>query len=154
MGFPRQEYWRGLPFRCPGDLPDPGIEPTSPTLAGGFLTTGKSFLLRRHIHVQEMRQPYLCCFTSFPTVLQVKKLKEFSLRNKSIRHNDKLIKMINWGWGERTLAGNWELQTAQKGAQLATRRTIKLWKNKVFTRRQDQIQCKPWVTEALISILF
>jgi len=28
--FPRQEYWSGLPFPPPGDLPDPGIEPTSP----------------------------------------------------------------------------------------------------------------------------
>ena len=37
MGFPRQEYWNGLPFHPPGDLPDPGIEPTSlasPALAG------------------------------------------------------------------------------------------------------------------------
>ena len=30
MGFPRQECWSGLPFPSPGDLPDPGIEPTSP----------------------------------------------------------------------------------------------------------------------------
>ena len=38
MGFPRQEYWSGLPFPSPGDLPDPGIEPMSPALAGGFFT--------------------------------------------------------------------------------------------------------------------
>ena len=31
MGFSRQEYWCGLPFSSPGDLPDPGIEPGSPT---------------------------------------------------------------------------------------------------------------------------
>ena len=30
MGFPRQEYWSGLPFPPPGDLADPGIEPASP----------------------------------------------------------------------------------------------------------------------------
>ena len=30
MGFSRQEYWSGLPFHSPGDLPDPGIEPLSP----------------------------------------------------------------------------------------------------------------------------
>ena len=45
-GFPRQEYWRGLPFPPPGDLPDPGINPTSPALAGRFFTTeppGKPF---------------------------------------------------------------------------------------------------------------
>ena len=39
MGFSRQEHWRGLPFPPPGDLPDPGIEPSSPALAGGFFTT-------------------------------------------------------------------------------------------------------------------
>ena len=32
MGFSRQEYWSGLPFPSPGDLPDPGIEAGSPTL--------------------------------------------------------------------------------------------------------------------------
>ena len=36
MGFPRQEYWSGLPFPSQGDLPDPGIEPTCPALAGGL----------------------------------------------------------------------------------------------------------------------
>ena len=42
MGLPGQAYWGGLPFPSPGDLPDPGIEPVSPTsfaLAGGFFTS-------------------------------------------------------------------------------------------------------------------
>ena len=39
MGFSRQEYWSGLPFPSPGDLPDPGIEPMSPALTGWFFTT-------------------------------------------------------------------------------------------------------------------
>ena len=39
VGFPRQEYWSGLPFSSPGDLPDPGFEPTSLALAGAFFTT-------------------------------------------------------------------------------------------------------------------
>ena len=38
MWFPRQEYWSGLPLPSPGDLPDPGNEPTSPALAGWFFT--------------------------------------------------------------------------------------------------------------------
>ena len=38
MGLPRQEYWSGWPFPSPGDLPNSGIEPTSPALAGGFFT--------------------------------------------------------------------------------------------------------------------
>ena len=42
MGFPRHEYWSGLSFPVPGDLPDPGIEPMSPafpTLTGGLFNT-------------------------------------------------------------------------------------------------------------------
>ena len=42
MGFPRQEYWSGLPFPPPGDHPDAGIKPlfpASPALAGRFFTT-------------------------------------------------------------------------------------------------------------------
>ena len=39
MRFPKQEYWSGFSFPSPGDLPDPGIEPSSPELAGGFFTT-------------------------------------------------------------------------------------------------------------------
>ena len=37
MGFSRQEYWSGLPFPSPGDRPDPGIEPGSPTLKADAL---------------------------------------------------------------------------------------------------------------------
>ena len=37
MGVSRQEYWSGLPFPSPGDLPDPGIEPGSPALQGDSL---------------------------------------------------------------------------------------------------------------------
>ena len=38
MGFSRQEYWSGLPFPAPGDLPNPGIEPGSPVLQADTLT--------------------------------------------------------------------------------------------------------------------
>ena len=38
-GFPRQEYWSGMSFTSLGYLPDPGTEPMSPALAGGFFTT-------------------------------------------------------------------------------------------------------------------
>ena len=37
MEFFRQEYWSGVPFPCPGDLPDPGIEPRSPALQADSL---------------------------------------------------------------------------------------------------------------------
>ena len=39
MGFSRQEYWSGVPFPSPGDVPDPGIEPRSPTLQADDLTS-------------------------------------------------------------------------------------------------------------------
>ena len=42
MGFPRQEYWGGLPFPSPEDFLDPGIEPASPALQADFLLTEPS----------------------------------------------------------------------------------------------------------------
>ena len=44
MGFSRQEYWNGLPFPSPRDLPDPGIKPVSPELARGFFCVCVFFL--------------------------------------------------------------------------------------------------------------
>jgi len=53
MGFSRQEHWSGLPFLSPGDLLDPGMEPVSPALAGGFFTieplSHPHFLIMIHI---------------------------------------------------------------------------------------------------------
>ena len=42
MEFSRQEYWSRLPFPPPEDLPKPGVEPASPTLAGRFFTSKPS----------------------------------------------------------------------------------------------------------------
>ena len=43
MEFPRQEYWSGLPFPPPRDLPNPGIKPASLALAGGFFATSATW---------------------------------------------------------------------------------------------------------------
>ena len=54
MGLSRQEYWSGLPWLPPGNLPHPGIKPTSlmfPALAGEFFTTSTTW--------EALRQPYL-----------------------------------------------------------------------------------------------
>ena len=51
MRFPRQEYWSGLPCPPPGELPDPGIEPTSlmsPALAGEFFTSHAVFKSQKY----------------------------------------------------------------------------------------------------------
>ena len=87
MGFSKQECWSGLPFPSPGDLPDPGIEPVPPALAGGFFTTepcGKPKLkikvrkikrLTRNLSPQLAWQyfwiKFLIIFTELPSVLMV-----------------------------------------------------------------------------------
>ena len=63
LKFSKQEYWSGLPFPTPGDRPDPGMEPTSPALAGEFFTTeppGKPGLYLDSAVVNIL--PYLCPF--------------------------------------------------------------------------------------------
>ena len=53
MGFPREEYWRGLPCPPPGDLPQPGVKPTSlrsPALTDRFFNTGATWEAPR-IHI-------------------------------------------------------------------------------------------------------
>ena len=64
MGFSRQEYWRGLPFPSLGDLPDPGIKPVSPALAGEFFT---SELLRKLcvLNAGEQRKTWLLLSRGF-----------------------------------------------------------------------------------------
>jgi len=60
MGFSRQDYWSGLPCPPPGNLPDPGIKPVSPALAGRFFTTeppGKSYV-KIHIH-NKLKQAWI-----------------------------------------------------------------------------------------------
>ena len=46
MEFSRHEYWSGLPFPSPGDLPEPGTEPASPALTSGFFTAEPRAKLR------------------------------------------------------------------------------------------------------------
>ena len=76
MGFSRQEYWSGLPFPSPGDLPDPGIKPVSlvsPALAGRFLTTratGEPNIMKM-IWCKESENKLLLVFKSFFKSLSV-----------------------------------------------------------------------------------
>jgi len=69
MGFSRQDYWSGLPFPSPGDLPYPGLEPTSlasPVLVGRFFTTstrqeaGKFKMLRCKSWRKKRKKSKLC----------------------------------------------------------------------------------------------
>ena len=77
MGFPRQEYWSGLPFPSPGESPDSGIESRFPALQAGSLLTvspGKP----------------LCCARSFILLEDIKLIKplDFVLHVKTKPHSE------------------------------------------------------------------
>ena len=66
MGFSRQEHWSGLPFPSPGDLPDPGIEPRSPTLQADSLPSEPAWKLCR----KNSREPcWVTCKSEYSWVL-------------------------------------------------------------------------------------
>ena len=63
MEFPRQGYWSGFLFFSPGDFPEPGTEPVSPALAGGFFTTeppGKPKIIGMVLMKVVQSYPTLC----------------------------------------------------------------------------------------------
>ena len=60
MGFSRQEYWSGLLWPPSGDLPDLGIEPASPALAGEVFTTSTTWKAWVHSLVQSSSVAHLC----------------------------------------------------------------------------------------------
>ena len=63
MGLSLQEYWSGLPFPTPGDLPNPGMEPTSPvspTLAGGWILC---HCATWEAHILYIQYDYFCKYT-------------------------------------------------------------------------------------------
>ena len=80
IGFSRQEHWSGLPSPSPGDLPNPGIEPSSPTLSGRFFTAelpGKSKVLSTALWTDRSptggcasvkHQVWLLCRSSSPSL--------------------------------------------------------------------------------------
>ena len=62
MGFSRQEYWSGLPFPSPGDLPNPGIESRSPVLQADALTSeppGKPHISYYYIILYNLYEPHI-----------------------------------------------------------------------------------------------
>ena len=65
MGFSRQEYWSGLPFPSPGDLPDPGIKPRSPALQADTLTSAPPEALFTHAQILKGKGSagHSCVFT-------------------------------------------------------------------------------------------
>jgi len=77
MGFSRQEHWSGLPFRLPGDLPDPGIELRSPVFAGHLSHQGSPICLKQ-------RQPAIKTGTSDRSLRSGGSLSNTLLRSTSV----------------------------------------------------------------------
>ena len=74
-GISQQEYWEGLPFPSPGDLPRPGIKPEASALAGRFFTTeppGKpSQLMNKFRIMKEFPMSTKACLPRQPQLLEV-----------------------------------------------------------------------------------
>ena len=81
IGFSRQEYWYGLPFPSPGDLPDPGIEPVSPVLAGGFFITEPWLLFLKYLWADKNLETSPC-YISDSSIKHLKRKVSFSKSNK------------------------------------------------------------------------
>ena len=60
MGFSRPEYWSGLPFPSPGDFPDPGMEPGSPSLQADSLVSEPPDLVIGHVYPYCPGKAVLC----------------------------------------------------------------------------------------------
>ena len=65
LGFSRQEYWSGLPFPSPGDLPDPGIEPGSLVMTGRFFTTAPPTKKKKKTKPHNLNSPGLWTLVGF-----------------------------------------------------------------------------------------
>ena len=106
MGFPRQEYRSGLPFPSPGDLPDPGIEPASPALAGRFETIHLRLRLEHRQDPQSSNGDH----TWFQVLMKLRFLMSH-LRKNSVR--DKVTGK-KWIYSERnTLHRMWAISEGE-----------------------------------------
>ena len=86
MGFPRQEYWSGLPFPSPGDLPNPGIKLGPPKLTSGFCTT--EYL---GSPAKKNRDSLIYCMG------KVRKLQVFLGNSETVKLLIKRTRRLSWG---------------------------------------------------------
>ena len=103
MRFSRQEYWSGLPFPSPGDLPNPGIEPRSPSLQEDSSLSDPPGKLQRHISIHQICllnhlthcQKYLVNSDSSPILIQGERKKKQMIKNLGI-NNIWIFALYRW----------------------------------------------------------
>ena len=90
LGFSRQEYWSALPYPSPGNLSDPGIEPTSPALAAGFFNTFSSVQFSGSVMFNSFMTPWTAAhqaslsFTIFWSLLKLMSIELVMSSNQLI----------------------------------------------------------------------
>ena len=92
MEFSRKEYWSGLPFPPPWNLPDPGIKLASPALAGGFFTLSQPPGKPMDLHSCEQdtqNSVNHCCFHNYYShnAFTVRKMGTYSSHHNSLKHH-------------------------------------------------------------------
>ena len=108
MGLSREEYWSGLPWPPPGDLPDPGITAASllcPALAGRFFTTSATWEVPLHWYSSSK---YVMCIKTIPNKKECKKAKWLS--QESLEIAEKRREAKGKGEKERSIHLNAEFQ--------------------------------------------
>ena len=106
--FPSQEYWSGLPFPSPGDIPDPGIELRSPTL---------------QVNPLPSEPPGMAQLGTIPKILKsVRKVQKKIIRIKSdfgwkMHRHAMLLALKVWegGYKPRNMGGLWQLEKINRG---------------------------------------
>ena len=94
MGFFRQEYWSGLPFPPPRDLPDSEIEPVTPALAGGSLTLshlGSPSFKQLNVNFDYKREIFIIKFLAYKGCVQLQKANMILASNSFSSSNIKGI---------------------------------------------------------------
>ena len=87
MGFPRQEYWSGLPFLSPGDLPNPRINPASPALRVGSCIVG-SLLHSRQVLYQVKCIKCILSLGYFQFMMGLSRCNFIVNQGRSVNEND------------------------------------------------------------------
>ena len=138
MGFPRQEYWSGLPFPSSGDLPDPRIEPASPSLGGRFyfIVISLIYSIFSFLLVGKKLEYWLCLWFS----LLSKNVSVRVLANKTKQNKSNLLKeKNNFGRG-------WKLHNRQED-QINRLRQEHTWQSAAKT-----LPVEPSVWGALLAL--